>query len=137
MASSVVFSYKRINDSALRPIIPIKLSFGQESINQMVLVDSGADFCVFRSEVGEALGIAIETGMPRMIGGINGEPLVGHVHMLDLTVGNYKNNVPVVFVDGLTEWGYEIVGQIGFFDQFKVSFDYSKKTDCFEAQIKN
>ena len=51
------FSYKQINDETYRPIIPIKLTRKNESVNYEVLVDSGADLNIFDAEMAEVIGI--------------------------------------------------------------------------------
>ena len=58
------FNYKKYSSSVLRPVIPIKLKNKDLEIGYEVLVDSGADFCVFDAQVGEAIGIDVKKGKP-------------------------------------------------------------------------
>ena len=53
------FDYKRYDTNTLRPVIPVKLKNSETSIGYEVLVDSGADLCIFDAEIGEALGLDI------------------------------------------------------------------------------
>ena len=53
---------KFFGSSILRPIIPVQISFGGRSLKYDVLIDSGADFCIFDAEIGEYLGIDIRSG---------------------------------------------------------------------------
>ena len=57
----------------LKPIIPIKIKFKENSIKYNALIDSGADFCIFDAEVGEYLGIDIKSGKKEIVGGIVGK----------------------------------------------------------------
>jgi len=41
------FSYKKIASGIIRPIIPIEVFHKDTAVPYEVLVDSGADFCVF------------------------------------------------------------------------------------------
>ena len=56
------FNYKRYSPSIVRPVIEIKLKSNSNILRYEVLVDSGADFCIFSSEAGEALGLNIKKG---------------------------------------------------------------------------
>ena len=41
-----------------RPVIPVELSFGHETIGFDALIDSGADECTFPGAVAEELGLS-------------------------------------------------------------------------------
>lgn len=125
---SLNFRYKRVEES-LRPLIPIVLAYRKtgESVGQIVLVDSGADFCIFRAEVGEILGIDVKSGHIREFSGIGGDVQTGYVHNLEIIVGGIRYATPVTFSFDIRDDGYGVVGQVGFFDQFKINFDYSRK----------
>ena len=64
------FKYKRYGPTILRPVIEIKLKSDFRFLRYEVLVDSGADFCIFNSEVGEALGIDIKKGKMKEVFGV-------------------------------------------------------------------
>ncbi|MBI5400829.1 MAG: hypothetical protein HZB12_01805 [Candidatus Yonathbacteria bacterium] len=53
------FRYAKYGQT-LRPVIPVKLRNGDNEIGYEVLVDSGADMCLFDAEIGEAIGIDIK-----------------------------------------------------------------------------
>ncbi|MEK7107395.1 MAG: hypothetical protein AAB899_04390 [Patescibacteria group bacterium] len=55
------FDYKRYGKT-LRPVIPVTIQYGEIKIGYHVLVDSGADLCIFHEEIGTALGINVRTG---------------------------------------------------------------------------
>lgn len=56
------FRYKKYAPGVLRPVIPIEITFQNRSVPYEVLVDSGADFCIFDAAIGELLDIDIESG---------------------------------------------------------------------------
>ena len=46
------FRYKKYGSGVIRPVIPLKVAYDNKTIVQEVLVDSGADVCLFDAEVG-------------------------------------------------------------------------------------
>ncbi len=67
------FNYKKYSNLILRPVIPIKLKNKDLEIGYEVLVDSGADLCIFDAEIGEEIGINIKKGKPHEVFGIGGK----------------------------------------------------------------
>ena len=66
------FRYARYGH-ILRPVIPIKIISGAEIIDYQVLVDSGADLCLFSEEVGQAVNIDVRTGKKFEVFGVGGK----------------------------------------------------------------
>lgn len=122
------FRYARYG-SILRPVIPIKVKYGEKKIGYHVLVDSGADSCFFDAEIGEALGIKIKSGQPKEVFGVGGKASIYYVHKIRIIVGGYEHEVSVGFIYGVgvNHMPYGIVGQTGFFDKFVVKFDFLKE----------
>jgi len=120
------FSYKRYGARAIRPVIPIELTYKDRSISYEVLVDSGADFCIFDAQIGELLGIKIKDGEKQEVGGITGVMQPYYVHEVTMKVGGWPYKVKVGFLPNIAQMGYGVVGQIGFFDIFVVKFDLLK-----------
>ncbi|MBI2032431.1 MAG: hypothetical protein HYT09_02175, partial [Candidatus Levybacteria bacterium] len=59
--------------------------------------------------------------------GINGRG-IGYFTSLDIGIENdFINNTPVVFSNDISENGYGILGQQGFFNNFKIEFSYKTK----------
>ena len=125
MSRGLSFSYKQI-DSRLRPIIPIELEhtgkFGYE-----VLVDSGADICIFHADIGRAIGLVIEDGELFELGGITGTKRIGYFHKITLRIGGVSYRTKVGFTDNMRDDAYGMVGQKGFFDRFAIKFDYAER----------
>lgn len=127
--SGINFKYKKVGDNRYRPIIPIEISGSTDSVRYEVLVDSGADFCIFDAEVAEAIGIDdITTGEKFTFGGVTGKDEIGFNHTVTVTIKGCSYQTKVGFSENIRDDGVGIVGQKGFFDRFAIKFDYSKKS---------
>ncbi len=121
------FGYKKF-DHFYRPVIPIKVKHNARSIGYEVLIDSGADLCIFDAEIGEILGIDIKNGRQSEVGGVAGQTAEIFVHTVTIEIGGHTKVIDVGFLPRVAEGNnYGVVGQYGFFDQFVVQFDYDKK----------
>ena len=126
------FNYKKFvtsNGAVLRPVIPVKLKSASESFDYEVLVDSGADICIFHSEIGELLGINVPKGKPREVFGVGVKASIYYLHKITIEVGRWSYNVEVGFMPSVSGHAmrHGIVGQKGFFDNFIVKFDLLKE----------
>lgn len=124
------FSYKRYGPHTLRPVIPVKICKGKQAQSYEVLVDSGADLCLFHAEIGEILGIEIEKGKPKEVFGIGGKASVYYLHTVTIEVGGWKYDIEAGFMPEVSgrRLPYGVVGQKGFFDIFVVKFDLIKES---------
>ena len=52
--------------------LPATLTFGGKAVHTHAYVDPGAAFCVFSREIGEKLGLNIESGIPKRMGSLVG-----------------------------------------------------------------
>ncbi len=120
------FRYKKLGTRITRPVIPIEICHESERVRYEVLLDSGADCNIVPAEIGELLGIDIESGQESPVGGITGGGKSFFLHMVTLTVGGRSFEVPMGFMPDMPAFGYGVVGQHGFFDLFKVSFDHRR-----------
>jgi hypothetical protein len=125
VSRGISFPYKRI-DGRFRPIIPIEISHGR-AVRYEVLVDSGADICIFPGDIGCAIGLDIESGERFELGGVTGERRTGYFHMVTLGVGKHSFRTKVGFMDTMREGAFGMVGQKGFFDRFAIKFDYAER----------
>lgn len=121
------FGYKKYGPGILRPVIPIEVLYHNRSVPYEVLVDSGADSCIFDAEIGELVGIDVENGEPQSVAGITGVTETYYIHPVTLKVGGWPYNVKIGFLRNIARLGYGIVGQNGFFDIFIVTFDWLKE----------
>lgn len=120
------FKYARYNGVS-RPVIPVTLKYGGTEIGYHVLVDSGADMCLFHAEIGEAIGIDISKGKRREVFGVGGKASIYYQHSVTIAVGGWEYDIEAGFLPtiGGRIVPYGIVGQTGFFEFFKVIFDKS------------
>ena len=135
VSNGMKFGYKQYGPDTIRPIIPIRVLTKDVSLRYEVLVDSGADFCLFHAEVGEAIGLDIKKGKLDTVSGVGGKISTFYWHTIEIETGGWKQSVKVGFLPnvGGRSAPYGIVGQKGFFEYFTIKFDYSKK----EVEIKN
>lgn len=94
--------------------------------NYIVLIDSGASCCVFHAGIGEALGLDIKSGgqVPFQRAVAGGGKLYFHKIILGLEGNKMKSEVGFTY-DLVSPFG--LLGQEGFFDKFRVCFDFIKK----------
>lgn len=121
------FKYKKYATGVLRPVIPVEITHKNRSVPYEVLVDSGADFCIFDAQIGEILGIDVSSGEKKEVWGITGAGEYYYVHSVTVKVGGWSYKVRVGFLPGIARLGYGVVGQKGFFDIFVVKFDLLKE----------
>lgn len=121
------FKYKMYG-SIPRPVIESALKYRNNSIRYEVLVDSGADMCIFHAEVGEALGIDIKKGKQQEVFGIGGKASIFYLHKITIIVGGWPHEIEAGFMPNVSGnvMRHGVVGQKGFFDVFIVKFDLLK-----------
>ena len=123
------FKYKKCLDGQLRPVIAIKLKSGPAVVDYEVLVDSGADLCIFHAEMAELLGIDITKGKPAHVFGVGGKASVYYLHPIEIEVGGWTYKIEAGFMPSVSGhmMRYGLVGQKGFFDVFIVKFNLLKE----------
>lgn len=125
------FKYKRYGLGTLRPIIPVEVSCNGIDIPYEVLIDSGADICIFDSNIADILGIDVVKGIRHEVWGITGVPEYYYLHRVTIVINGLKYKTDVGFMN-LRNQSFGIVGQKGFFDKFTVKFDLQEE----EIEIK-
>lgn len=113
-----------------RPIIPVKISHGDKSVDILALIDSGADFCVFHKDIADILKIDLSKLKTFTFSGINPSttnPKGSFVDVVLTPQGEKPTKTTVVFSGDISNNGYAILGQQGFFNIFKACFDYKKE----------
>ena len=115
------------NYSALRPAIPIKLINQGRQISYIALIDSGADFCVFHAEIGEQIGLDIESGKKLDMSGITGTQFIAYFQNIRIEIGGHGYDCYAGFTREFQDMPYGVLGQVGFFDHFKLTFEYTKE----------
>ncbi len=114
------FSYFQ-KDGNLYPLIDVSVINRGESIIIKALVDSGASFSVFRSEVAEYIGIDIEKGRKIYLEGVGGR-ILGYIHNTTLAVAGKRLQCKVVFSKEFTV-SFNLLGRDNFFYPFLITFN--------------
>jgi len=110
-----------------RPYLIVRLINGPRHKDVISLVDSGADVCLFHSDIGRMLGIEIEAAPELAFQGVSGAKEVAYLHRVDLVVrGLSAITVDVGFTHSMAV-GTGLLGQHGFFEQFQINFDLSQE----------
>lgn len=129
LPSKHTFSYRFIDDTKfICPYVPVSLRSKNNTIPSILaLVDSGADFCMFDSALSKVLDVDLSQLQEVKLSGINGSA-IGYIAHLEIGMYDHFTPVPVVFSFDFSPIGFGgIIGQIGFFDAFKIQFDRSNK----------
>src|SRR5216684_598852 len=118
------FNFKKYGD-IYRPVIPIRLENEGQSVQYEVLVDSGADLCIFNAYMAGIVGIDLTKIEPEYISTVAG---TSHFYMHEVTIkiGDVSKTIKAGFIEGMAN-SYGIVGMKGFFDSFIITFDQPKK----------
>lgn len=109
------------------PFLKIRVSANHQSTPVLpAIVDSGSPYCLFRAGVADFLGIDLKKCPKSEIGGIIGGPKdFVYFHTVNLVIES--NWTISVFAGFMKKLGTQaILGRVGFFDKFLVTFDHSK-----------
>ena len=122
------FKYSRYG-KIVRPVMTIKVRHGDKSLSYQVLVDSGADICLFSEEVGQAIGLDVRSGAGREVFGVGGKASIFYLHRVKIEAGGRPYEIEAGFMPEVAGrlMPYGVVGQRGFFDNFIVKFDLLKE----------
>lgn len=118
------FPYLEAAPGIFRPIISVRLYSKSTFVIYDALIDSGADRCIFHFGLVEILKVPL--GKRVKFRGISGELLEGVKATVGLAVFDWKFKTEVIFSPNLAPMAYGVLGQKGFFDNFKVCFDKPK-----------
>lgn len=111
-----------------RPVINIRLLFDDKSIKYPVLIDSGADFCIFHAEIAsDILGISVKKGNELTFHGTGGISQKAYFHNIKIDLDGYEYDLYAGFSFEMEKLPYGLLGQTGFFDKFRVIMDYSER----------
>ena len=118
------FHYQEAAPGILRPIISIRLHFKNTFVIYDALIDSGADRCILHFGLVDILKVPL--GKQVKVRGISGELLEGVKATINLALFDWKFKTEVIFSPNLAPMAYGVLGQKGFFDNFRICFDKHK-----------
>ena len=119
---------KLVTYDAGKPGITLKVEIrlGSEAITTEAKVDTGAAVCIFQREIGERLGLEIETGTAKTIRTVTGSFKV-FGHDVTLITGEFEFDSEVNFAEDLG-FRQNVVGRLGWLDQMIIGInDYDGK----------
>lgn len=116
------------------PAVPIAIVYGHTRSKRFeAIVDSGSMHTLFHADIGKQLGMNIEKGTKGSLGGVIGGPKCDvYYHRIKLVIGTDYIEIIAGFSDRLSQAG--LLGQVGLFDNFIVTFDNTPHPPCFELQ---
>ena len=117
-----------VNYDAGQPSItvPITLSVGQARVDCDAKVDTGSSNCIFARNLGEELGLDIETGLRLLVGTVTGT-FVAYLHEVNLSLASFEFSGLVGFAED-QEFRRNVLGRRGFVEQIVLGLvDYEGK----------
>ncbi len=114
-----------------KPIIYITLSYKKThkiTHQTSALIDSGADVCFCTKDIGLWLGIQFKKKEQVIFTAANSAKFKAVKENINIYVAGKNYLCPFYFTDVLPRETPIILGQLGFFDHFKVCFDIRDQT---------
>lgn len=111
----------------------IRISLGYKKTHKVTpaaivaLIDSGADVCFCSKDIGLWLGIQFRNKKSTTFTAANGTTFEGIKEVVTLYVAGRSYECPFYFSDTLPHQTPVILGQLGFFDHFKITFDLENR----------
>jgi hypothetical protein len=114
-------------------MLPVSIVSGSHRLSCFAMVDSGADYCIFPGAFMDALEIAKSTA--KLDSNFHGPAGSAEILFCEITIdlefiepytvyAGFVKKDSAGFVD---EEGFGLLGQVGFFDRFRVAFDGNSK----------
>lgn len=122
----MTFPYFEITPEIQRPIIPVILKSSTKLMLYSALIDSGSDYCIFSVDIAKLLDIKLQLKDRVKFIGIGEEKITGFLNNVEIKIGDRIYQTKVIFAN-ISDFGYGILGQKGFFDRFNVKLYYQKQ----------
>jgi len=121
--------------TAYRPIVSATVTASNgNAVRSLVLLDSGADACLFSMEMANQLSLDISQLPNFLTGGVGSTSNVTYYDTVTVDLGDgVRFEAYAAFTRGLDQVGLGLLGQSGFFEQFRVQFDHRRKTFSIET----
>jgi len=123
--------------SVIKPVIPVRITYGEKSVTYDMLIDSGADYCLSHATLGEqALGLNVKSGKIVELGGIKEGKITAYFHDVILEIGGaWKVESYVGFSYDIEHMPVGLLGSYGFFDKFDVKLEFTR--EMIEIKLRN
>jgi hypothetical protein len=130
MVSFPYFKYRSSDGTySSLPMIPIRVACNRKHQWVMALVDSGADITLFNASIAKLLDISVKQGKEiPLFGFLENETTPVYMHQVNLAVENLGSvDTNVAFTCDETYPQLSILGRRGFFEKFRVEFEYNQR----------
>jgi Aspartyl protease len=122
------------------PVIAAGVSLkGGPAASLLLLVDSGAAYCVFSKDVATAIGLSVRSGKYKKLPGLGGGQMDAYFHHVTVELRDgpdtIKREVYAAFIETpihRDDQFFGILGQFGFLDSLRVTLDVPKRSIHFE-----
>lgn len=117
-----------VNYDAGQPSItvPVTLSVSQTRVDCDAKIDTGSSNCIFARNLGEELGLDIETGLRLLVGTVTGT-FVAYLHEVNLSLASFEFSGLIAFAED-KEFRRNVLGRRGFIEQTTLGLvDYEGK----------
>lgn len=124
------FSYVQPQPGVFKPWIPIRVR--SKKTHRLIpnplyaLIDSGADVCFAKKYIADYLGMKLHAQKNVEFTAANKTNFKAVKDILTITVAGKEYDIPIFFTDEIVDNSPIILGQYGFFDRFRITFDRSK-----------
>lgn len=118
-------SQRRGSEDRHLPLVPIIVQGSNDLVTVRALIDSGAEHNVFSPDIAERVGIDVEEHREVTISGVGGS-VQGWQVPVTLKLGEWQWESETIFSSGV-EAGSGLLGQLGFFAFFDVTFKYTDR----------
>lgn len=122
----MTYSYLEITPTIHRPIIDIIVKSNEKFAIYPVLIDSGADYCIFNVELAHSFGINLSKATVNL-SGVGKNRVSGKWAEIEIRIANKNYRARVLFAE-ISQFSHGILGQNGFFDHFDINFSLNKQT---------
>ena len=110
-----IYDYSSEDESV---VLPVMLRVGAKQVRLAASIDTGASFCVFGAEIGEALGLTLDRGVPMRFRTAN-SAFEAFGHEVEISVlGVVTNAMVYFFADPAIE--KNVLGRTGWLDRVRV-----------------
>jgi hypothetical protein len=109
-----------------KPLVGVDIFYGKNNISMLMLVDSGADDCIFHTAIANKLGIDLSNAKNVNVGGVAGSKVgkLAQVEYCLQVMPSEKIKGNVIFLDNLPVPG--LLGIRGFFEFFRIKFEVDR-----------
>lgn len=119
MPYSLTFDVLHHYDPALPGIdVPVILGTKDQAIKTLAKLDTGASFCIFKREHGEALGLVVEQGISQQIGTAT-ESFLAYGHNISLSALGVQCDA-LVFFAATKSFRRNVLGRRGFIERIRL-----------------